>query len=131
MINVHDFDGSLHGRYVSTRVFSAEEQLAYLDAFIRRVSELDAQNARDACVMARAMKDRIRNGLTKDQTNDLDWANLFAEIMHHLAKTEREQREDDGIWDMLREQLSDAKRLGACPQGLSVRLLQLWLGIRP
>ena len=54
----------------------------------------------------------------KDDKNNIDWSNLFADIMHHKGLND--------IFIFLEEQLSDARLLGPCAQGRTTRLLQIW-----
>ena len=112
--NVHTFDRRLEGAYTPSKYFSEDDRVAHFRRFIARAVDEDARH------MVRALLEQTEAQHTElyDPVNEIDYGNLLCDLIMHPAYGE--------LQSCVEEQLRDARRLGACPQGLSVRLVQIW-----
>ena len=115
MKNVHTYDGLLKDLYTATKDYSDDEKRVLYNSF---KESIDDPYAKD---MIRTMLSDSLKGDKIDNTNNIDWSNLFADILSHKELKE--------VKDMLEEQLKDMRVLGPCAQGRSTRLLQIWNAI--
>ena len=112
MKNVHIFDGLLLDQYTPSKNFTKEECITFFKLFQEKSQN---QYAKD---MVTIMLSDYLMKANPDTANNIDWANLFADIMNHSGL--------DDLFPFLEEQLHDARLLGPCAQGRSTRLLQIW-----
>ena len=109
--NVHIYDGLLSD-YKPSKAFTNEEKIIAFKKFMEKSKNPYAVQ------MVQIMLSDFLMGVNKDDKNNIDWADLFADIMQHKNMEE--------IFTPLEEQLHDARLLGPCAQGRTTRLLQIW-----
>lgn len=125
-LETHDYDGTLHGTYLDAvaRDPTPESDLPTMAQAVRRSMALVASEASVDPVTKRHAAHTInvmaRGRGNLDTTNNLDAGDLFRRVMAH----------DVGV-PVLLDVLAEIKTGGACPQGRTTRLLQLYLTVLP
>jgi len=109
--NVHIYDGLLSD-YKPSKAFTNEEKIIAFKKFMEKSKNPYALQ------MVQIMLSDFLMGVNKDDKNNIDWADLFADIMQH--------KDVEEMFIPLEEQLHDARLLGPCAQGRTTRLLQIW-----
>lgn len=115
MKNVHSYDRQLKNQYNPTQNYTNDEKKKLYNDFKEEIKD---PYARD---MIMTMLSDCLKGDKIDEMNDIDWSNLFADILSHKGLVDIKQ--------ILEEQLRDMRMLGPCAQGRSTRLLQIWIAM--
>ena len=112
MKNVHSYDGQLKNQYNPTKNYTNDEKKKLYKDFKEEIKDPYAKD------MIMTMISDFLKGDKIDNMNEIDWSDLFADILSHKGLVDVKQ--------MLEEQLRDMRMLGPCAQGRSTRLLQIW-----
>ena len=110
--NVHSYDRKLKNQYNPTKNYSNDEKRKLYTDFKEKITDPYAKD------MTMTMLSDALKGDKMDDMNEIDWSDLFADILSHKGLVDIKQ--------ILEEQLRDMRMLGPCAQGRSTRLLQIW-----
>lgn len=113
--NVHEFDHKLEHNFKVSKKRNNEEKEKIIDKIIDEYEDNTIKN-----ILKIIQKD-IQTLTNYDDKNHLNPIDILIEI--YLSKNFK------NIKLLLEEQLKDMYLLGFCPQGRSIRFLQLWLSI--
>jgi len=116
-IDVHTFDGKLHGIFTPNgSVYTVEEKTSSFNKLITCLTNPIA--IRTVEIMIRDQSECINNSNFQPE-NNLDASDILMEIVKWI--------DNPDVLKGLDEQLADAGNLGICPSGRCTRLLQIWL----
>lgn len=120
MIDVHTFDCKLKDVFKPDKMYDINTKNTL---FLKLKTLLTNQNALD-CLQTIINDLNQNNGQNYDNKNNVDCTDILASIFDYINN-----ENNNDIFILLEEQLSDTKLLGICPQGRTTRLIQLWLCI--
>ena len=125
--NVHIFDGKLKNLYTplnngSSRMSNSMKK-QFLENFVQDIDKCYHINlSKSLDLFIKGIGDNDSNF---DKSNNIDSCDLLIDTLLLLDKKDL-LKPQEGLLELLIEQLNDFVNLGQCPQGRSTRLLQIW-----
>jgi hypothetical protein len=121
-IDVHTFDRKLDGEIKIIILDDKEKVMKYLLDFKEKIKNNPSA--------VEIFSDMITKSTDIDSVNGINIFNLLVATLYLIDVIKNNTVEDKNrLIKLIEEQLEDVKKLGACPQGRSIRLFQIYKGL--
>ena len=113
--DVHQYDGKITIPYFS-RTYSTNEKLEQIKIFLPKLTQTKSMQMMQLII--KALVENTQDNY--DDINKVDASDILAAIL---------SKPYDNLLDIIEEQLIDIWELGRCPQGRTIRFIQMYRSI--